>query len=121
MIKKIGNRISRIRKGKDLTQANMAEELNITTSAYSKIERGDTDAPTSRLLQIAKVLEVNVTEFFEDKVLSFNEDQKYGFASKEQVDNLEKTVSTLVKEIEKLTQALPKIKKEKKKKYSLKK
>lgn len=108
MIKKIGSRISKIRKGKDLTQANMAEELGMTTSAYSKIERGDTNAPVNRLLQIAKVLEVDVAEFFAEPVTSFKEESgKYGFATREEVENLGRLVSILAKEIEKLRAELP--------------
>ena len=86
----------------------MAEELNITTSAYSKIERGDTDASTSRLLQIAEVLEVSVTDFFEDAVASFRDDiGKYGYATKEEMENLTKVVNSLAQKIEKLTEELP--------------
>jgi transcriptional regulator with XRE-family HTH domain len=62
--KTIGERIRRIRAGKGYSQANVAEDLGITTGAYSKIERGDTDANVSRLLHIAQVLEVHICEFF---------------------------------------------------------
>jgi len=107
VIKKIGNRISRIRKGKDLTQANMTEELDMTTSAYSKIERGDTNIPVNRLLQIAKVLDVNIAEFFETGPSSFKDNTgQYGYASKAEVENLMKLVASLVKEIEKLRQEI---------------
>ena len=111
MIKKIGNRISRIRKGKDLTQANMAEELGMTTSAYSKIERGDTNAPINRLVQIAKVLEVSIADFFDESDSSVGENSgKYGYATKDEVENLSRLVSILAKEIEKLREELPKTK-----------
>ncbi len=106
-MKKIGSRISRIRKSKDLTQANMAEELGMTTSAYSKIERGDTNPPVNRLVQIAKVLEVNIADFFEDRAQAAEEGNKYGYASKEEVENLGRLVSILAKEIEKLREELP--------------
>ena len=111
MIKKIGHQITRIRKSKDLTQANMAEELGMTTSAYSKIERGDTNPPINRLLEIAKVLEVDVADFFADPSMTTkDEPAKYGYATKEEVENLSKLVNSLIKEIERLRQDLPQLK-----------
>lgn len=45
----------------------MAGELGISTSAYSKIERGVTDPSIGRITEIAKILEVNITYFFKNK------------------------------------------------------
>jgi transcriptional regulator with XRE-family HTH domain len=115
MLKKIGERIRKLRSIRGVTQENVAEELGINTSSYSKIERGETDANTSRLLQIAKVLEVNVTSFFEDRILSAHEDNKYGYASKEEVENLNRVIATLAKQIEKLQEELGKKDKTRKK------
>ncbi len=112
MIKKIGERISRLRKTKGFTQANMAEELGITTSSYSKIERGDTDANTSRLSQIAKILEVNISDFFEEKPvhqLAADEIKNYGFAPKEDVEHLTKLVQSIAKEMEKMREEIAKL------------
>ena len=86
-----------------MTLANVAHELNITPGAYAKIERGETDAPTSRLLQIAQILEVHVTNFFDEApVIKENKNPNYGYASKSEVDNLSHLVQTLIKEVEKL-------------------
>jgi transcriptional regulator with XRE-family HTH domain len=106
----IGERIRKIRERKGYSQANVAEDLAITPGAYAKIERGETDAPTSRLLQIAKSLEVEVAEFFSDaRVPAIKENKiNYGYASKEDVESLAKLVHSLAKEIEKLRQELPK-------------
>lgn len=106
MLKKIGERIRKLRSIKGLTQENVAEELGINSSSYSKIERGETDANASRLLQIAKVLGVNATQFFEDSLLSVNEDHKYGYASKEDLDNLNKIIAQLSRQVEKLQEQL---------------
>lgn len=106
VVKKVGDRIRKIRVSKDYSQENMADELKITTSAYSKIERGMTDANASRLIQIAKVLDVNVADFFSDPS-AFKEDTgKYGYATREEVENLGRLVSILAKEIEKLREEL---------------
>jgi len=45
----------------------MADELNISLSAYSKIERAATDPSVSRVTAIAKILEVEVTYFFQEQ------------------------------------------------------
>jgi transcriptional regulator with XRE-family HTH domain len=108
MLKKIGERIRKLRNIKGVTQENVAEELGITASSYSKIERGETDANISRLLQIAKVLEVNVNSFFEDRLPSANEENKYGYASKEEVENLNRVIAGLARQIEKLQEELAK-------------
>lgn len=119
MIKKLGERIKRIRINKDFTLANMAEELGMTTSAYSKIERGVTNPPASRLIQIAEILEVNVKDFFEDPVPNTVVEAKnlYGFATKDELAHLTHLVQTLLIEFEKLREELPaKAEKKKKKK-----
>jgi transcriptional regulator with XRE-family HTH domain len=106
--KKIGERIRRIRAGKGLSQANVAEDLGITSGAYAKIERGETDASSSRLMKIAEVLEVNIRDFFEDvsanKVME--EKNPYGFATKEEVNTLSKNIQALMREFEKLKMEL---------------
>jgi transcriptional regulator with XRE-family HTH domain len=111
----IGERIRRIRSGKGLTLANVAHEMNITIGAYAKIERGETDPSTSRLLQIAEILEVNVISFFEEASELKDGKQDYGYASKSDVENLSHLVNSLVREIEKLRSELPKQKAIKKK------
>ncbi|MFL5731314.1 MAG: helix-turn-helix domain-containing protein [Cytophagaceae bacterium] len=118
MKNKIGEKIRRIRSGKGLTLANVAHELDITTGAYAKIERGESDPSTARLFQIARILEVNVISFFEDEKTLKDGNNDYGYASKSDVENLGHLVNTLIKEIEQLRTELPK--KEGKKKKSKK-
>jgi transcriptional regulator with XRE-family HTH domain len=106
MMKKIGERIRRIRVMKDYTQSNVAEDLGMTTGAYAKIERGETDANVSRLLQIAQILEVHVCDFFEDsRSASAGRESKGAsgeYASRTEVDQLSKSIQTLLREIEKM-------------------
>lgn len=66
MKKTIGYRIRKLREQKDYSQGNMATELGITPGAYAKIERGETDPSATRLMQIANILEVDVTTFFKE-------------------------------------------------------
>ncbi len=103
MLKKTGQRIRKIRISKGLTLANMGEELKMTTSAYSKIERGETNILATRLIQIAEVFNINISQLFEDPIPSVVEGKNsYGYASKEEVAHLTHVVQAMLKEIEKL-------------------
>jgi transcriptional regulator with XRE-family HTH domain len=104
----IGQRIRRIRESKDFSQENMAAELEITTSAYSKIERGVTDASASRLLQIADVLGVEVKNFFEESPpvqKAEDMERQYGFATKGDIQEIMQVLRVMQAEIDRLKQA----------------
>jgi transcriptional regulator with XRE-family HTH domain len=103
---KIGERIARIRKSKGLKQEQLADELGITTSTISKIERGEIDASISRLSQIAKALKVTPQEFFGDPESSHEEKNKYGYASKDEMETLTRLVHALADKIDKLSHAV---------------
>ena len=60
--KAIGKRIKSLRKDTRLTQSKMAVRLDMTTNTYERIERGITVLSVPRLLKIAEVLNVNVSE-----------------------------------------------------------
>ena len=101
----VGKQIRRIRQGKELSQENVAEELGITKGAFSKIENGTTNVPLARLLQIAKVLEVDITEFFKDsKAFGKAEDPKlqYGFATKSDIEEMMKVIQSMLTDINEL-------------------
>ena len=103
----IGKRIRKIRESKDYSQENMAGELGLTTSAYSKIERGETDASTSRLIKIAEILNVQVADFFVDiKQPNTNKvndpSLMYGFATKSDIEELVKMIHVVAKDLEQL-------------------
>ena len=52
----------------------------MTSSAYSKIERGETRMDVDRLKQIAEALQIDMTDFFVDDtmVIIYNADQATG-------------------------------------------
>ena len=72
----IGNKIKNIRELKNFTQEYMAEKLDISQAAYSKLEKGDIKVSSEKLSQIAKILDVNpedITSFDSQKYFnSFN-------------------------------------------------
>jgi transcriptional regulator with XRE-family HTH domain len=60
-------RLQRLQRG--LSQENMADLLNLSTTAYGDIERGKTDLTLSRLSQIATVLNLSPVDLLLDEVL----------------------------------------------------
>lgn len=67
----IEEKIKNIREIKNLTQEYMAEKLGITQAGYSKIESGATKISYSKIVDISKILGVEVEE-----LLAFDS-QKY--------------------------------------------
>lgn len=49
---------------KNLTQEQMGEKLSLSTSAYCKIEYGETDLTLTRLNKIAEVMDMSPMELF---------------------------------------------------------
>ena len=54
--------IKKIRKRRGISQEYIASHLNISQSAYLKIEAGETELTTDRLQQILNVLETDLSE-----------------------------------------------------------
>lgn len=103
LLKNIGKRIRAIRKNKGLTQANLAEDLNMTTSAFSKIELGRNNTPIKRLYEIADILEVSLVEFFEDSHKVSEPNEKMGFATKDDFEILKRMMESLAKKVDDLS------------------
>lgn len=59
---KIGKFIQTLRKEKNLTQAELAEKLNITDRAVSKWERGKSMPDSSIMLKLCEILGISVNE-----------------------------------------------------------
>jgi len=60
----VGGNIRRLRENNKWSQQVIAERLNISIPAYSKIETGVTDVNLSRLEQIAHLFEVDLSGLF---------------------------------------------------------
>lgn len=76
-LKKIaGQQLQLLRLEKNLTQEQMSEKLNLSTSAYCKIEYGETDLTLTRLDKIAKVLGISALSLFShiDKSMNLDTD-----------------------------------------------
>ncbi len=113
----IAYRIRKLRESKDYSQENMAGELGISTSAYSKIERGVTDPSVGRIAEIAKILDVEVTYFFQEQTNKTEDPNKpYGFATKSDIEELISIINKLKQEMASLKAGLQKPSPAKKKK-----
>jgi transcriptional regulator with XRE-family HTH domain len=58
----VGRNIRHIRELKRWKQDYMASQLGISQKAYSKIENGETNISVNRIIEIAKILEVDVAD-----------------------------------------------------------
>ncbi|OGI19922.1 MAG: hypothetical protein A2255_01575 [Candidatus Melainabacteria bacterium RIFOXYA2_FULL_32_9] len=63
-LRKVGLKISIIRKSKKLSQEKLAEMVNSATSYIGTIERGEQNPSLILLKKISEALEVDIREFF---------------------------------------------------------
>ena len=85
---KIGKFIADRRRSQDLTQKQLAEQLNVSDKAVSKWETGRSMPDNSILLELCQVLDINVNELLSGEKLS--DDNYHGKA--------EENMMTLMKE-----------------------
>lgn len=104
----ISETIKRIRQSKGLNQSFMAEHLNIALNNYSKIERGITEIGITRLYEIAKILEVSVTELLGEPIQ--NTDNERVISLEKRIFELEDRLKDKVHIIENFEKADDKIK-----------
>lgn len=72
MNKIIGQRIKDIRKNKGMSQEDLAYLLNISQSAYQRIESGETNSWAAHLLKISEILDIRPEDLVADSSNSFN-------------------------------------------------
>ncbi len=71
-LKELGKRIRAVRNARRLTQAYLAETLNISPSHYSDIEMGKTNFGIDIFMRITEVLQVSADELLRTDVPSVN-------------------------------------------------
>lgn len=105
----IGERIRQLRALKGLSQDNVADEIGMSAGNFGKIERGEIDVSASNLIQIAKVLGVQVSNLFDDKPIATISEPKtdFGYATKEELYQVAQALQSLAKQIENLREELP--------------
>jgi transcriptional regulator with XRE-family HTH domain len=70
-MKNLGQKFKILRQRKGLNQKSMAELLDISIPAYSKLETGITDPNFSRIIQIATIHELDIRQ-----LLAIGEEEK---------------------------------------------
>lgn len=110
MNKTIGKQIREIRKNKGMSQEELADLLNISQSAYQRIENGETNSWASHLKRLTEVLEFKPEDLFSEENNNFNnKEQTSGLAfqnigSINTIDSIfDKLIEQYEKQIEELT------------------
>ena len=60
----LSEKIKELRKKRDWSQEIVANKLNISLNSYGALERGETDIKLSRLEELARIFEVDISFFF---------------------------------------------------------
>ena len=84
---KIGQFIAQCRKNKKLTQAQLAERLNITDRAISKWETGNGMPDSSIMLDLCNELGISVNELFSGEVIKM---ENYNLKAEENLLEMKK-------------------------------
>ena len=66
--KKIGSKLLRVRQRAGLSQQNVADELDFSPTTYSKLENGKVDFTSTRLDELSRYFEVNISDFLDADV-----------------------------------------------------
>jgi transcriptional regulator with XRE-family HTH domain len=113
---KIIENIKKFRELKGITREQLASDLGMSTSGYSKIERGEVDLSISKIQKISEVLGVEISEILNfDATQIFNVQNNnllQGIGGKAETmhfhtdDYREKYIKMLEKEIDRLTALL---------------
>lgn len=72
----IGNKIRLWRRARGLTTIQLGEKLGISSSQIMKYERAEAKISASRLYELAKVLSVDVSDFFIDASVDLHENDE---------------------------------------------
>ncbi len=77
----IHDKIRTFREVRQLSQEEMANQMNMSTSGYAKIERGDTKLHLDKLQQIADVLGVSSLDLMDNKGVMFLMNENFDYTN----------------------------------------
>ena len=60
----LSEKIKELRKKRDWSQEIVANKLNISLNSYGALERGETDIKLSRIEELARIFEADISFFF---------------------------------------------------------
>ena len=67
----IGENIKRLREERKLTQEQIAEKINVSFQAISSWERGEYNPETEKIIKLAEVFDVSISNIVEEKINVF--------------------------------------------------
>lgn len=89
VISTVVENIKKARKQKEYSHENMADALNISVSAYNKIERQYTKLTLERLLHICSILDLSINKVFNIKPqIIYKQDVKENGIGNQGIENL---------------------------------
>ncbi len=111
--KQIGGRIKIARISRNLSQDSIAEDLGISVSAYSNMERGIVDITVNRIMRVSEILKIKwlyllgvsgETEMSFEKSLQILAEpaSRYQTSKTKNTVNIEKEIKFLKEEVGKL-------------------
>jgi transcriptional regulator with XRE-family HTH domain len=75
---KLNDKVKHLRESKRLSQENVAFELGLNQSQYSRRESGNINFSPEELEQLSKLLEVSMDELFSNDSVVFNNNNQRG-------------------------------------------
>lgn len=90
----LGKKLKAIRLSKGMSQEELAHELELSLSTYSKIERDLSDVPYSSLLKMAKVFKIDLTD-----MLTYGSDKHPANDYKKLIEEKDKEIMSLQKQL----------------------
>jgi transcriptional regulator with XRE-family HTH domain len=105
MNKYIGERLRIKRELTGYTQEEVADKLNVATSTYGKLERGETLIDVERLKEIADIFETSIADLIDLESFTANKNKSVA-ENKEQENTYLFILQTLIKINEKLPELL---------------
>ncbi|MBI3240580.1 MAG: helix-turn-helix transcriptional regulator [Flavobacteriia bacterium] len=91
-----------MRLSKNLSQQNVADELNLTVAAYSNIERGVSEINLTRLSDIARILDTTPIELLSEDLIAREPDLQYQNNINQQLLLMMKQLELFQKQLEAL-------------------
>ena len=104
MTKTVGQKLKVLRQTQCLSQKFIADRLNISVPAYSKIETGGTDITFSKLLLIANIFSISIIDLL--KIGEKNSEDEEFPDLKKQLANLTDAYNLQQKKIIELHEAI---------------
>ncbi len=113
----LGLKIKKVRELKGYSQEYISTQMGITQNSYSKIERGETNLSVNKLIEICRILNIDISTLmnFDEKMVfnnctqsgNFGENNTFVYNTIDKIQELyEKIIKSKDQEIERLTSLL---------------